>query len=343
MNAVIGNDFHRNTLADLFMIFAGSLMWVIALVCLIVPSGSLSVGFSGIGILITDFVSIPLSVVFFVLNVPFLLLAWKEWRKRYFFYSLFALISQSLLMALIGAFLPVYTGDRMLSVVFAGILGGFGFGLASRYGGNSCGVEVIAILMKKRFGFSAAAVSAVFNGIVLCLCALFYGLEPAMYTLIFIAVFFVVKDKAIAGMGKNYTAMIISSHPEEVKDVIFNRLHRGVTILRGKSAVSGDQRDVLYTALNPRELEILKEMVREIDPGVFITIHETAEIFGYFRKKNRDSFTMAQVDDFLVEDAQRPIAAQVDYYEHTVKVINRHGAEVGEAMLPGEFEDGEYR
>ncbi len=340
MNAALSGFLNRETFMDLFMIFVGSVMWVIALICLIVPSGLLSVGFSGISILITNFVPIPLSVVVYALNVPFMIWAWKELRKRFLVYTLFTLTLQSILMEIMEALLPVYTGDVMLSAIFAGVIGGLGSGIVIRYGGSGGGVEVIGIIVKKRLGFSVGTVGMAFNVVVVSLCAFLYGLELAMYTIIFIAVFSVATDKAIAGMGKNYTAMIITSKPDEMKEAIFDQLHRGVTILRGKSAISEDQRDVLYTALNQYELIQLKEMVYGIDRNVFITIHETAEIYGQFRKKNKDALTSAQVDDFLVEGVQRPIAAQVDYYEHTVKVINRHGAEVGETILRGEHEDG---
>ena len=342
MNAVVKGFLNRDTFFDLFMIFVGSILWVVALICLIVPSGLLSVGFSGISILITNFVPIPLSVVVYALNVPFMLWAWKELRKRFLFYTIFTLTLQSILMEIVE-FLPVYNGDIMLSAIFAGVIGGFGSGIVIRYGGSGGGVEVIGIIVKKRLGFSVGTVGMVFNVVVVSLCAFLYGLELAMYTIIFIAVFSVATDKAIAGMGKNYTAMIITSKPDELKEAIFDQVHRGVTILKGKSALSGDHRDILYTAVNQYELVQLKDIVYDIDPKVFITIHETSEIFGHFRKKNKVSLTVAQVDNFRVEDVQRPVAAQVDYYEPKVKVINRHGAVVDEMILPGENEDGDFR
>ncbi|MBQ1251707.1 MAG: YitT family protein, partial [Firmicutes bacterium] len=142
MNAALSGFLNRETLMDLFMIFVGSVMWVIALICLIVPSGLLSVGFSGISILITNFVPIPLSVVVYALNVPFMIWAWKELRKRFLVYTLFTLTLQSVLMEIMEALLPVYTGDVMLSAIFAGVIGGLGSGIVIRYGGSGGGVEV---------------------------------------------------------------------------------------------------------------------------------------------------------------------------------------------------------
>lgn len=343
MNQMIKHFFTRETFFDLFMIFVGSILWVVALICLIVPSGLLSVGFSGIAILITKFIPIPLSILVYALNVPFMIWAWKELRKRFLVFTIFTLTIQSIMMEIMEAMLPVYTGDIMLSAIFAGVIGGFGSGLVIRYGGSGGGVEVIGIIVKKRLGISVGTVGMIFNVIIVSLCAFLFGLEIAMYTIIFIVVFSVATDKAIAGMGKNYTAMIVTSKPDQMKNAIFDQLHRGVTILHGKSALNEDPRDILYTAINQYELVALKEIAQGIDRNVFMTIHETSEIFGQFRKKNKEALTSAQVDDYLVQGVQKPIAAQVELYEHKVKVINRHGAEVGETTLRGEHEDGEFR
>ena len=139
MNQMIKHFFTRETFFDLFMIFVGSILWVVALICLIVPSGLLSVGFSGIAILITKFIPIPLSILVYALNVPFMIWAWKELRKRFLVFTIFTLTIQSIMMEIMEAMLPVYTGDIMLSAIFAGVIGGFGSGLVIRYGGSYTG------------------------------------------------------------------------------------------------------------------------------------------------------------------------------------------------------------
>ena len=142
-------------------------------------------------------------------------------------------------------------------------------------------------------------------------------------------------------MGKNYTVMIITKDPEKMKNAIFDRLHRGVTLLKGKSAFSGDQKDVIYCAINRYELAILKDMVYSLDPDVFMTIHETTEIYGHFRDRKGTALTAAEVETYVVEEAQKPMAASVDLGQPVVKVINRHGVVVDEVTLPGEDKNGD--
>ena len=84
-------------------------------------------------------------------------------------------------------------------------------------------------------------------------------------------------------------------------------------------------------------------MVYDIHPNVFMTVTETAEIYGHFRKKKGSALTAQQVGNYVVSDAQKPIVAQVELYEHKVNVINHHGKIVDETVLKGEYEDGQDR
>ena len=333
--------FNRSTFFDLFLITAGNVLAAFSLVVMVVPNGLLSMGFTGIAVMINRFVPmLPISVIYYVMNIPIVIWAWKELNKRFLAYTFYSVTLQMVLMEAFKA-LPVYIGDMMLVSIFAAVIGGIGCGLIIRRGGSGGGVDILGIIMKKRRGMSVGTVSMIFNVFVVSLSALFFGVEIAMYTIIYIAVFSMLTDKSIAGLGKNFTVMIITNEPDELKKVIFDHLHRGVTILRGKSAFSGDQKDVLYCAINQYELAVLKDMVYSIDPNVFMTIHETTEIYGHFRDRRGTALTAAEVETYVVEEAQKPTVASVDPGQPVVKVINRHGVVVDEVMLPGEDKDGD--
>ncbi len=335
--------FNRNTLYDIIMITIGSFFWVLSLNALIVPNGILSAGLTGVSIIIHNFIPVlPISIIVYILNVPIMIWAWKELNKRFIVYTFYAVTLQSILMELMRNF-PTYTGDIMLAAIFAGVFAGVGSGLVIRRNGSGAGTDVIGIIIKKKRGYSVGTVSMIFNTCVICLCAFLYGVEIAMYTIIFIAVFSVCTDKAIAGMGKKYTAMIVTTHPEEMKNVIFDRLHRGVTFLRGKGAFLGDQKDVIYCAINQYELAILKDLIYTIDPDVFMTITETTEIYGHFRKTKEMVLTAAELETGVVTSAQEPVSAVVDRQKPKVAVIDKDHEVIDHKEIETELEDGEER
>lgn len=340
MGGVMKQYLNHSTFFDLFLITTGNVLVAFSFVVMVVPNGLLSMGFTGIAVILNRYVPmIPISVFYYLMNIPIVIWAFKELNRRFLVYTFYSVTLQMVLMEVFKA-LPVYIGDLMLVAIFSAVIGGIGSGLIIRRGGSGGGVDIIAIIMKKRRGMSVGTVSMMFNVFVVSLSAVLFGIDIAMYTIIYIAVFSMLTDKSIAGLGKNFTVMIITNEPDELKRAIFDRLHRGVTILRGKSAFSGDQKDILYCAVNQYDLAVLKDMVYTIDPNVFMTIHETTEIYGHFRDKRGTALSAAEVETHVVEEAQRVVAARVDPGQPVVKVINRHGAIVDEVTLPGEKEDG---
>lgn len=317
--------FNKNTLFDLAAITVGSFFWAFALRALIVPNGLLSGGFAGIAIILNNFwPAIPLSIAIYVLNIPALLWALKELNRRFLFYTVFAVTIQALFLALLKN-IPYYNGDIMLAAIFAGVLGGIGGGVVIRRSGSSGGTDIIGIIVKKKWGYSVGTVSFVFNIFVLGACAFLYGLEIAMYTIIFIAICSMATDKAIQGISKKYTAMIITRHPDLLKTAIFDRLHRGVTFLHGKGAFSGDQKDIVYCAINQYELAMLKDMLYTIDPDAFMTITETTEIYGHFRNKVKETamLSAAEVENNALNDVLEPYTAYIDKNRPMVSIIDK--------------------
>lgn len=317
--------FNKNTLFDLSSIFVGSVLWVVAINALLVPNGLLSGGFTGIAIIINNiWPKIPLSVAVYALNIPALIWAIKELNKRFLFYTVFAVTVQSLLIQLMEN-IPSYSGDVMLAAIFAGVLGGIGGGVVIRRSGSSGGTDIIGVIVKKKWGYSVGTVGFVFNIFVLTACAFLYGLEIAMYTVIFIAICSMATDKAIQGISKKYTAMIITRHPDQLKNAIFDRLHRGVTFLHGKGAFSGDQKDIVYCAINQYELAMLKDMLYTIDPDAFMTITETTEIYGHFRNtfKETTMLTAAEVENKALSSVLGAHTASVDKSRPVVEIIDK--------------------
>jgi uncharacterized membrane-anchored protein YitT (DUF2179 family) len=74
--------------------------------------------------------------------------------------------------------------------------------------------------------------------------------------------------------------MIISPKWEEISKEIMNRLHRGVTIVRGQGGYTGKEMRILYSVITYTELSRFKEMIRKIDPDAFVVVTETLEVMG---------------------------------------------------------------
>lgn len=119
-----------------------------------------------------------------------------------------------------------------------------------------------------------------FNCILLVVFAFVFSIEAALYALIFIFVSSKLVDLVVTGLSQRKTAVIISDAWNEVSNEIINRLERGVTMVRGKGAYSGQEKHILYVVITFQELSRLKRLVRQIDPKAFVVISDTLEVMG---------------------------------------------------------------
>jgi uncharacterized membrane-anchored protein YitT (DUF2179 family) len=116
-----------------------------------------------------------------------------------------------------------------------------------------------------------------------------FGWQKALYAIIVLYVSGLVVDSTLEGVGTVRTALIITDNYKEVADRILIDMVRGVTILEGKGAYTGESRPVLYCIVTRSELQQLKTIVHEADPKAFMVVgaaHEALrEGFQPFKKQ----------------------------------------------------------
>ena len=79
--------------------------------------------------------------------------------------------------------------------------------------------------------------------------------------------------------------MVVINRGEELKRELLNNLIRGITVINGEGGYSKTERKVLYTVISRYELAKVKSLIRSIDPKAFVSISETVEVIGNFRRQ----------------------------------------------------------
>ena len=142
--------------SNLGLIFLGSLLFVYGMKAIMIPAGLFSGGLTGVAILIKLLLpEINLGVVYMLLNIPLLVLAWFTISKRFIAYSLFGIISFSLIANLIQPKV-VQLSDPFLVALLGGAVCGIGSGLILRSLGSAGGMDILAIFLNKRFAGRSA-------------------------------------------------------------------------------------------------------------------------------------------------------------------------------------------
>ncbi|AJQ25831.1 YitT family protein [Pelosinus fermentans] len=264
--------------------FIGSVLAAVGLEVFLVPNQIIDGGVIGISIMASHLTGWPLGLFIFILNFPFIYLGYMQIGKNFAVSTLFALTSLSIWVSILLP-IPGFTNDVFLAAIFGGIILGIGVGLIIRYGGSLDGTEIVAIILDKRTGFSVGEIIMFFNIFIIGSAGLVFSWDKAMYSLIAYFVAYKLIDITIEGLDESKGVMIVSDHPHEIAEVLMARLGRGVTILHGQGAYTGESKQVLYSVITRLEIAKLKIIIQEIDENAFVTINEVHDVMGGKVKK----------------------------------------------------------
>ena len=267
-----------------FFILAGSIIAAFALEIFLIPNNVIDGGITGISIILSYLTGVPLSAFIVVLNIPFLIMGYKQIGKTFVISSALAIMSLSFWLSIFKP-IPGLTDDVLLAAVFGGIILGIGVGLIIRNSGSLDGTEMVAIAFTRRSSFSVGEIVMFFNIFILCSAALVFGWDRAMYSLLAYYIAFKVIDVTIEGLDEEKAAIIVSDNPDEIAEAILARLGRGVTFLEGKGGFSKESKTVIYSVITRLEISKLKSIVAEKDEHAFLTISDVFDVMGGKQKK----------------------------------------------------------
>jgi len=268
------------TLFHVALILAGSLCMALSVDIFLNPNNVVPGGFTALAMFANRLWGWPVGTTLFMMNLPFLLIGMRVLGVQFGPRTLFAAAVLSLAIDWLAPVVPTVQGEPLLYTLYGGLLYGLGMGLVFRANATTGGTEIPAKLLEHYYGFRMSSSLLAMDVVVLALAAFFFGLAPALYALIAAWVMARVIDALETGLTAGNTAFIITQNPGDVCTGVLEGLNRGVTILRGEGAYTGDERTVLFTAINRRQVPELREIVRQADPDAFVVISPSNEVLG---------------------------------------------------------------
>ena len=275
-----------NNFLSFFLITVGATLAAIALEIFLVTKNIIDGGIIVISIMVSYITKIKLSVLTFVLNIPFLILGYKQLGKSFLIKAAYAMIVLSLLLEELKP-VPELTNDVLLATVFGGLLLGIGVGFVIKFGACLDGTEVVAILINKKTSFSVGQVVMFLNFFIYSTAGFLFGWDRALYSILTYFITFKIIDMVSEGFEQAKAAMIITNHGEEIANSIYKHLGRTVTMLEGEGLISG-KKVVLYAVVTRIEIPELKRIVAADDYSAFVTITDVNEIVGKHIKKKKE-------------------------------------------------------
>jgi uncharacterized membrane-anchored protein YitT (DUF2179 family) len=238
----------QQVLWDILLISAGNVLCASAINGILIPQHFVTGGITGISLIIHKFIpSINLAWIYVIFNVPLFVLAWMAVGRRFFFYSILGTLSLAISIAFIHP--TIHLDDKMLNALLAGLILGAGTGLCLRSSGSQGGMDILSVMLLKRFSISIGNTILSVNFIVLLLISISYSIEAVLYTLSVIFVSSKVINLVVSGLSQRKTVFIISSQWEEISQEILKDIRRGVTIIKGEGGYTGNEEHILYSVI----------------------------------------------------------------------------------------------
>ena len=265
----------------------GVISATIGLKAFLLSNNFLDGGAMGVSLLINILTDIDLSVLIIIINLPFIIIGYRQISWQFAIRSTISILILSLLVHFVE--LPSITSDKLLIAIFGGVFLGAGIGFSIRGGSVIDGTEVMAIYVSRRGGITVGNFIAIFNVALFIIAAFLINVETAMYSMLTYVAASKSVDFIINGIEEYIGITIVSPQNAEIRHMITDQLHRGVTVYRaagGYQSAHEENRKVLFCVVTRLEVTKLLTEIDKIDPTAFVVQHSIREIKGGVLKKH---------------------------------------------------------
>lgn len=263
-------------------IVIGNILIAFGLSTLVLENNIIAGGVSGIGIVLHHYIGLSISLSVGVINVILFILGLFILGKSF---ALSSLISTFLFPMMLQFFesIPIfhhYLNDPFLASLLAGCFIGVGIGLILQANASTGGVDIVAIIVNKKFGIPVHIVLNLIDLSVLLLQLTFNDTTHVIYGIVTVMVTSFMLNKTLT-KGKSLVQLsIISDQYEEIKLMIMHELDAGVTLLTSEKGWSQENSKLVFSIIPYRKLPLIKEKIHNIDEQAFVIVSHVDEVGG---------------------------------------------------------------
>ena len=183
---------------------------------------------------------------------------------------------------IVTPYVPVYSGDKMVSCIFGGVLVGASLAVVFMRGSTTGGGDIAAKLLQKYRPHmqTGTAVMATDMVIILLSMVVFQNIESGLYGLINMVVSTYVIDVILYGMNKSTMITVITSKPQEIADALMDALERGCTLIKSRGAYAKQEGESVICVVDRKQFYKAKKVIYGIDKQAFVIVSEAKEVYG---------------------------------------------------------------
>ena len=245
----------------------------------LVPSHASVSSISGLGIVLSNFVPLPLSAITMILNVVLLLIGFVTCGKEFGIKTVYTSIMLPLFLGLFEVVFPKagsMTDSQELDVLCYILVVSVGHSILFNRNASSGGLDIVAKIMNKYLHIELGRAMSLSGMCVALSAALVYDKKTVVLSVLGTYFNGIILDHFIFDQNRKRRVCIITGKEEELRQFIIQDLHSGATVYEAIGAYNLEKHNEIITIVDKSEYQKLMKFINEIDPKAFITVYNVS-------------------------------------------------------------------
>lgn len=268
-------------LLEILILTAAVAIIAAAVYFFLVPSHTSVSSISGLGIVLSNFVPLPLSAITMILNVVLLIIGFFTCGREFGVKTVYTSIMLPVFLGLFEKIFPDFgsmTNSQELDVLCYTLVVSVGLSILFNRNASSGGLDIVAKIMNKYLHIEMGKAMSLAGMCVALSAALVYDKKTVVLSVLGTYFNGMVVDHFIFGQNLKRRVCIITQYEEELRQFIIHDLHSGATIYEAFGAYNMDKRHEIITIVDKNEYQKLMSYINKLDPKAFITVYTVADM-----------------------------------------------------------------
>ena len=247
----------------------------------LVPSHTSVSSISGLGIVLSNFIPLPLSAITMILNVVLLIIGFLTCGKEFGAKTVYTSILLPLFIGLFELVFPNFssmTGSQELDVLCYILVVSIGLSILFNRNASSGGLDIVAKILNKYLHVELGRAMSLAGMCVALSAAFVYDKKTVVLSVLGTYFNGIVLDNFIFDHNKKRRVCIITEKEEELRKYIINDLHSGATIYEAIGAYNFEKHNEIITIVDKSEYQKLMTFINREDPKAFITVYNVSKM-----------------------------------------------------------------
>ena len=278
---------YKSILIEINILTIAIAIIAVAVYFFLVPSHTSISSMSGLGIVLSNFVPLPLSAITMILNVVLLIIGFFTCGKEF---GLKTVYTSVMLPVFLGIFENIFsnigsiTDSQELDVLCYILVVSVGLSILFNRNASSGGLDIVAKIINKYFHMELGKAMSLSGMCVALSAALVYDKKTVVLSVLGTYFNGIVLDHFIFDHNIKRRVCIITKKEEELRQFIVRDLHSGATIYEAIGAYNMEKRNEIITIVDKGEYQKLMKYINQEDPEAFITVYTVSDM-RYLPKK----------------------------------------------------------